>query len=355
MTADSARSLTGEAAPADSAARAAAAATATPTASPASPGSAVVDTAKVRPAKRKRKRVVRETTVNTIDELKGRYRSPKKALFMSLVVPGLGQAYVGQHWSNYVRGAAYFLTDVGLALGWQHYVGTKQDRQISRYRAFADSNWRMSKYEDTIGIQASTNYVREKFEDRNTHRTLYCQAVQERNTTVGNQLQPACIDPGADGSKYNAFVNNYRDHEWPVDSISTFRSNMPNPQSFYELIGKEAEFVSGWKDAEGIKWDTAYYMLDGDEQRVAATSEMQQQYVGMRARANDYARMQAWFLGGMVINHIVSAFDAALAAHVHNKSLYQTDIGLLDRLRLDSRIGWDGDLPTPTVTASLTF
>ena len=46
---------------------------------------------------------------------------------------------------------------------------------------------------------------------------------------------------------------------------------------------------------------------------------------------------------------------AAFAANVHNKSLYQTEMGMLERLRFDSGLAWDGPFPRPTVTASLTF
>jgi hypothetical protein len=111
-----------------------------------------------------------------------------------------------------------------------------------------------------------------------------------------------------------------------------------------------------------MKMDTAWYAVDenGDvvlkgTQKVLATTPDQQRYIAMRDQANDYARMQAWFLGGMVINHIVSALDAALTARYHNKALYQTETSWYDRVHLDSRIAWDGLAPTPTVTASFTF
>ena len=75
----------------------------------------------------------------------------------------------------------------------------------------------------------------------------------------------------------------------------------------------------------------------------------------MRDRANQYARMQTYFLGGIVLNHIVSALDAALAARFHNKALYQTEARWYDRVRLESDLAWEGVFPRPTVTASLTF
>lgn len=306
---------------------------------------------------KKRRRIGRETTVNTIDELKGKYRSPKKAMFMSLVVPGLGQAYVGQHWFNYARGAVYFMTDVALAYGWHYYVGVKQDREIKKYQAFADENWRQYKYEDSVELH------KEKSKDLNPHRDAYCDAVQNQNSQKGVLLHTGCMDPEKSG-EYPSFKNEYNDEALGADSVGRLRADFPNSQQFYELIGKENEFITGWLDAPAMKMgDTAWYavdengnvVLDAAKRQVLATTPAQQHYVAMRAQANDYARMQAWFLGGMVVNHIVSAVDAALTARYHNKALYQTETSWYDRLHLDSRIAWEGLAPVPSVTASFTF
>lgn len=311
-------------------------------------------------AKKKRKRVVRETTVNTIDDLKGRYRSPKKALFMSMVIPGLGQAYVGHHWSNYARGGFYLLTDVALAYGWHHYVVDRQDAQIAKYKSFADRNWRQYRYEAIIESD------KEKVAGRNQSRDTYCESVQDNSTTKGNSLLTGCKSPTS--AEYDAFRNEYNDKDWNTpdspDSVSIRRGHFPNPHSFYELIGKENEFITGWDDAGDIVIrDSGYYANDGTGnplknaagRLVLATTPNQQRYIGMRAQANDYARMQAYFLGGMVVNHLVSALDAALAAHYHNKALYQTETNWWDRIRLDSQLAWDGYAPAPTLVASFTF
>jgi hypothetical protein len=294
--------------------------------------------------------------VNTIDQLKGRYRSPKKALFMSLIVPGLGQAYVGQSWFNYARGAAYFLGDVALAYGWHYYVGVKQDREIGKYQAFADKNWRQWKYEDSV--QA----YKEKSKDLNRHRESYCDAVQSRGSEKGDLLYGGCLEPDK-SNQYASFKNEYKDTGTAAE-VGALRAGFPNSQQFYEMIGKENEFITGWLDAPAMKMgDSAWYavndsgtvVLDNAGRQVFASTEFQKRYIGMRAQANDYARMQAWFLGGMVVNHIVSAVDAALTARYHNKALYQSETSWYDRLHLDSRIAWDGLAPIPTVTASFTF
>ncbi|MDB5104080.1 MAG: hypothetical protein JWP91_1769 [Fibrobacteres bacterium] len=307
-------------------------------------------------AKKKRKRVVRETTVNTIDDLKGTYRSPKKALFMSMLVPGLGQAYVGHTWGNYTRGAVYFLTDIALAYGWHYYVVDRQNAQIDKYKTFADVNWHQEKYENVIAKDPT------KAEARNQHRENYCETVQDRSTTKGNSLFLGCATPTS--ADYESFQSEYKDLAWGSDSVAHRRSEFPNPHNFYELIGKENEFITGWDDANNIfLGDSAYYAMgpDGNPAKdnlnrlILATTPFQQKYIGMRAQANDYARMQAYFLGGMVVNHIVSAIDAALAAHYHNKALYQTETNWWDRVRLDSQLAWNGFAPTPMLTAYITF
>lgn len=304
---------------------------------------------------KKRKRIVRETTVNSIDELKGRYRSPKKALFMSLIVPGLGQAYVGQHWSNYARGAAYFLIDVALISGWHYYVVEKQDDEIAKYKRFADTHWSQGAYEDSIHNQSVTGFDKGRFDKRNPHRVSYCDYVQEVHTNSGLQLNKGCKDPG--DPNFSAFQANQDDAGWSVDSVSAHRAQFDNVQGFYEIIGKEEEFITGWDDANDnpiVMGDTTYNQLV-DGKLVSPTTDHQQQYVSMRDQANEYARMQAYFLGGIVLNHIVSALDAALAAHFHNLSLYQTEVRWYDRVRLESRFAWQGGLPTPAVAAVMTF
>ncbi len=283
---------------------------------------------------KKRARIVRETTVNTIDELKGKYRSPKKALFMSLVIPGLGQAYVG----SYARGIAYAAIDVGLMIGWHHYVVTKYDRQVSRYQVFADSNWRQSRYETEITQNPKTaGKTPAEFKKMSEHRESYCDAIQIGSSS---DLKKACTDLNMQSFK------EYNDANISTDSVSQLRSNFKDTRGFYELIGKDQEFFAGWSDVKNIVYT---------DSSISGSSDLRDTYVSMRKTATDYSRLQAYFLGGIVINHIVSAIDAGLSAHYHNKALYQTEVRWYDKIRLQSYLAWEGNLPTPTVNATLTF
>jgi len=75
----------------------------------------------------------------------------------------------------------------------------------------------------------------------------------------------------------------------------------------------------------------------------------------MRAQANRYARMQTWFLGGIVLNHIASALDAALTARNHNRSLYETESTWYDHLHFDGGLAFDQGWPKTNLKAYLTF
>jgi hypothetical protein len=86
---------------------------------------------------------------------RGEYRNPKRALFLSLVVPGLGQAYVGQSTFNYVRAGAYFATEVTLGVLWYQYTVVKYDREVARYRRLADEHWDQRAYEAMVSQNAA--------------------------------------------------------------------------------------------------------------------------------------------------------------------------------------------------------
>ena len=65
-------------------------------------------------------------------------------------------------------------------------------------------------------------------------------------------------------------------------------------------------------------------------------SSNRNKYRSMRSEANDLADMQAWFIGGLILNHLVSAVDAAITAYSHNKALYEEDVSWYDHLHFDS-------------------
>ncbi len=295
--------------------------------------------------KLQRQIAVRETRINTIDQFKGKYKSPKKALFMSLLAPGLGQAYLG----SYYRASAYVIAEAGLWSGWHYYVNVKHDRQVRRYRRYADANWSHAAYEDSIVSMFSTQGP-DIILKANQTRESFCQIFK------AGDVQKTCKEFSDD---YNTDYKNlphygysrydYRDSVWNIDTVSLRRSqDIPINviHDFYEIIGKHDEYVSGWRDVSSFEIrDSVIY----------GESILRGTYRDMRAKATRYSRMQTWFLGGIFINHLVSGLDAAIAARFHNKKLYQTDVQWYDRVRLHSYLAFYHSEPYPTVVAYLPF
>lgn len=116
-------------------------------------------------------------------------KSPKKAFFLSLLVPGLGELYSGAKWR-----ATGFMASEGLT--WLAYFSwrSKGNDLKADFRVFADQHWDESRY------FAWQSY---------------------------NQAQ-------AESQQY------YETEHLPAKATDT--------QQYYELIGKYAQFIYGWDD-----------------------------------------------------------------------------------------------------------
>lgn len=296
-----------------------------------------------------------------------RYRSPRKAFFYSLMLPGAGQAYVG-HWA---RGAAYITLDAGMALGWWYYGIHKSDLKMTQARDYADAHWKQSKYEsqykalyDGSGKDSTVGSVLKTI---NPSRESYCASVYG----TGNVTYDACAEIRPDSSVNNSYNLHWEASRFDLSTSaaanSQHRAAFSNSETFYSLIGQENEFVRGWDDVSpsdneasaagglyaSIKADYYDNLVDGnvDTKPVAnpfGTSTAQGVYMSMRQKSNDYAKMKTWFLGGIILNHLISAVDAAFLAQSSNRSLYDMESRWYDGIQLWGGLAWTG---TPTTQA----
>ena len=264
---------------------------------------------------------VKVSKVYGIDEMKGRYKSPRKALFFSLVVPGSGQLYVGGSKFNYVRGAAYLALEAGLWGSWYYYSVYKYDRQVSRYRKFAKNHFKASQYEEKMhDLRNSLDDSDEeaKFVERYlASRESYCKSI------YGNASTNRCY---IEGEEMTSDINH-------VNHVNG-KFSLYNSGSYYSNIASSA-YVLGWDDVADETPVSALNLSKNAETVALGTSANLKIYRGMRNKANDYADLQAWFFGGLILNHLVSAVDAAWAAHAHNKVLYEEELSWFDRLHFE--------------------
>ena len=299
---------------------------------------------------------VKVSKVHGIDEMKGRYKNPRKALFLSLLVPGVGQMYVGGSTATYVRGGAYMALEVFLWSGWGYFSIHKYNQQVNKYKKFAKSHYSIGRYESAMRTLYNTDadLYGDEFNKRYMGtRKSFCEAI------YGNASYGGCYHDNelfANDSKHiNNFVTEYDRNENITlgDEIKNVKK-FDKESEVFQLIS-EGSYVLGWDDVTNATAANNLNLGDQDSETIPlGESKNLKKYRDMRRKANDYADSQVLFIGGLILNHIVSAVDAALTANAHNKVLYEEDVSWYDRLRLDSGVSF-GDSFGWTVRANWGF
>lgn len=280
---------------------------------------------------------VKVSKVHGIDEMKGKYKSPRKALFMSLVVPGSGQLYVGGSKFTYARGVIYLALEAGLWAGWYYNTVYRYDEQVKKYKKFADEHYSIGRYENAMyDLFTSLDDASQdsRFVERYmSSRQSFCEALygtgNNRGCYSGRQLP---YEKETDHKR--AFGDN------PQKLKKERKAGFYEASEVYQIIGG-ATYVLGWDDVDSVATVDALGLEDPNSEIVElGQSSNRNKYRSMRNEANDLADMQAWFIGGLILNHLISAVDAAFTAHSHNKSLYEEDLSWYDRLHFDSGLSF---------------
>ncbi len=187
-------------------------------------------------------------------------KSPKKALILSAVVPGAGQAYYGSYWK-----AAGFVTLEAAA--WTIYaVYTNKGNQIEDdFQAFADEHWSESEYWDWIAQHSGV--------DRNDMAAL--RDWEHKNFSHGLHIE--------------------------------------KDQQYYEMIGKYDQFNYGWDDSDIGLLDDAWNKQNPQR------SKRRLYYEDQRDDSNRAFKIATTGTTIVMFNHILSAIEAAWGTSRQNK------------------------------------
>jgi hypothetical protein len=205
------------------------------------------------------------------------HKSGYLAAGLSLILPGLGEYYVGdQIW----RGLIFTILDAGLWYGQFHFLG-RGDDSTTAFHIFADTNWSALKYADTL------NHLLSK--------------AGKTYQVTGDPNDPDYF------SKINKAEDSVRivygdNGAFPLTHALPERGS----QQFYELISKYIQFTFGWKDfkAGGPLFSSDY-----------------ERHAEMRENMNQQYEIASYFLYGLFLNRVLSAIDAVLLAKDHNSPL----------------------------------
>ena len=221
-------------------------------------------------------------------------RSPKRAFLYSALVPGAGEFWAGSK----MRAALFFGLEV---LGWGTYMSwsARGDDLESEFRARADTTWNPWNY-------LAWRDSRQARHSSRTH-TLPCDSlfVQASSTT-----------PVADVLK---------------DCSTT------ETQQYYELIGKYDQFITGWGDITDRAGNQVHYTeVDSAENFHSA---IRLEYEDQRDDSNKHLKRAGNVAGLLLVNHVLSAIDAARVARARNQG--QEEAVIARRIRFHATL--DGD------------
>lgn len=208
-------------------------------------------------------------------------KSPWLAAGLSLAVPGAGELYAESYW----KAAAFFAVEVA-AWAVAYSQDKKGDRQTDSYQGYAHEHWKTYRYARWTVDHASD--IHPGFGSTAEYEAMFLGGEQV-DWAILNQLER---DLG----------------EWYSHSLPPF-----GDQQYYELIGKYQQFYQGWDDADPVL--TTYPQITA---RLESGTTRFTYYAGERGKANDFYSTASTAVTIAVINHILSALDAAWTAGSYN-------------------------------------
>jgi len=214
--------------------------------------------------------------------LGGSEKSPWIAAGLSVILPGAGEFYAG----SYLK-SAIFIAAEAAAVSVALIYNSKGNRQTDDFERYADAGdgWSVVRYGE---------YARD-------HMNLPNPPDSYKWLIPGTEsLRPWERVNWSELNRMERDIGSYYSHSLPLHG----------EQQYYELIGKYHQYNQGWSDAPAV-------FNYGDP----VTARFQE-YSGMRGLANRSYRTSSTAVVVTVVNHLLSAADAAWSATRHNRELH---------------------------------
>ena len=234
-------------------------------------------------------------------------KSPWIAGLLSLAIPGAGEFYS----KSYVKAGIFFGVEVGSWITTLVY-DKKGNDQTTLFKNYANEHYSPVRYAEWVKNNAT------KF----------------KNTVILNPDDYKVFNSSIDSCKPPYPCLNWAELNRLENQIPEFTHKLEyfGEQQYYELIGKYAQFSRGWDSEREKLFDENY-----------EKSDQQKYYFKMFNQADKYYKVADAFVSVIIVNHILSALDAAWTATRYNKALhasvrmemYRTPYGYLPGARAD--------------------
>lgn len=235
---------------------------------------------------------------------------PGYAFLASALIPGLGQAANKKWW----RAGAYFVADAIFLV--MHITKQNRAEELQReYEQFADNNWSVVTYSKWLVEYHKQNRI---YQDNQ-----YIEDLEQDVEGVDPAYQTSTDWAVVDIALLRNVENNTPFISEDGTSGNIFSHEMPDygSQQYYELISKYYQYGAGWNDfgvnRQGEPLDSFYQLAwDGSDMppHFLQGARMAEQF-------NDTYRIAGNMLSYMLLNHVVSAFDAFITVKLKNNRL----------------------------------
>jgi hypothetical protein len=237
-------------------------------------------------------------------------KNPLVTGLYSLVIPGAGEFTT----ENYTKSAIFLSVEALLAAATIIY-NNKSNNQFNVFENYANANWSIDRYAEWI----------------NNHGSDYQSGSGPGNGNIPIYPNPTLQQYATMISQINAWESANHSEGFSHELPNYDPTSWTNGESWYELIGKYVQFKYGWSSypSNGVQVingvPIAIPESDGGNyfNAPAPTNWLTQQvnYMKSRQLANDYYTYAQTMIKLLVVNHLVSAFDAFLSAKWYNKGI----------------------------------
>lgn len=193
-------------------------------------------------------------------------KSTKRGFLYSLVVPGAGEYYAGSK----IKAVLFFGLEAGFWTGYFTYHKKGKNKE-TEYLNFANAHWNVQAYTDSLlhnysgfGLDSATGIVID------TPGVYYGEGTD--SIVISHSIHPVAGQP------------------------------LDKSQQYYEMVGKYDQFRFGWDDFTGVF--------------LTANRNF---YLNLRHDSNSLLDKANRFVMFSLANHLLSAFDAAIAVRHYNR------------------------------------